>query len=704
MRHPRTLRTTSVSLLALLICALLGSVAGLTPAVRADEGMWLLNNPPKDLFQKRYGFTPTEAWLNRVMKASVRMGSGGSGSIVSPRGLLMTNHHVARGQLAKLSTEDRNLLEEGFLAGDHSEELRTPDLEVLSLQEIVDVTTRVRGAPRDGMTPAEAEEARKAEIAEIEAESRQRTGLYSDVVTLYGGGMYHLYRYKRYTDVRLVFAPSRDVAAFGGDIDNFEFPRWCLDAAFLRLYENGRPAETPAYLPLTTDGVEPGDPVFVSGHPGRTQRLFTTEHLRFLRDVSYPNRMDLTRAREVELLVFGAENERQRELAVRDLQGVQNVRKGLGGKLRALQDPGIFSQKVREEAALQSAVEANSGLREEVGDAWDMVSGATEVAGEINEVYTHLEAWPLGGSRLFDVARDVVRYVGERDKPAGQRLEEYAESNIPRLELLLYSPAPIHPELEEMEVESGLALAAEALGGEHPAVQLLLDGKSPAERARELVRGTDLAEVSLRRSLVEGGEAAIDASDDPMIRLATAIEPLARAVRERQEDEVEAVLKEAYARLATARFEIYGDEVYPDATFSLRLSAGTVKGFEQEGEFVEPFTTFAGMYERREMKRAEEPFELNERWMKARSRLDLSTPYNFVSTNDIIGGNSGSPTINADGEVVGLIFDGNRYSFVWDAIYTAERGRAVSVDVRSIIESLRSVYRAESLVNELLGD
>lgn len=698
MRH-RTFRASVIATAASLACLAGGLCA--TPAA-ADEGMWLLNQLPMKMLKDRYGFTPTPEWVELVQKASVKFPSG-SGSIVSEDGLVMTNHHVARGQLAKLSTPERDIINDGFLARSYEEEIKCPDTELLTLQEIVDVTARVKGAVKPGMTNAQADAARRAVIANIEREQKENTGLTCQVVTLYGGGMYHLYCFKRYDDVRLVFAPEEAIASFGGDVDNFEFPRFNLDVTFMRVYEDGKPANPEHHLSFTLEGVEDGQPVFVTGHPARTQRAYTVDHLRTLRDIYYPKWMDTTYRREVELNVFASQSDDFATQAYRELPRVENRRKGLGGKLVALQDPRNFEKKMGEEAELRSAIKADRELAQQVGDAFDQIAQAQVVYAEFDDEHNILERWPVGGSELFDIARHIVRLTAERAKPDEERMSAYTESRIPSVEVSLYSPAPIFEELEIDRITSGLGMAADTLGAEHEIVRAMYGGLGANDRARQLVGGTRLADVEYRKALVAGGVDAVQASDDPMIQLALALDGGARAVRARYEEDVAAPQTDAYGRIAAARFAAFGDTVYPDATFTLRLSTGRAKGFTQEGVELPFETDFGGLFERYELRGPNEPFSLPRKWLASRSSLDPATPFNLVSTNDIIGGNSGSPLLNADAEVVGLIFDGNRYSFAWDTIYSSEQGRAVSVDVRGIVEALRKVYGANALADELVG-
>ncbi len=684
-----------------LIAALCSATAA---PLRADEGMWLFNRPPSKQLKEKYGFDANEKWLEHLQKSAVRISTGGSGSLVSPTGLVMTNHHVGSDTLEKMSTAEKNLIEEGFYARTPAEEIKCPEIEMNILWSIEDVTERVKGAAKSEMSSAAANKARREAMVSIEDESEKSTGMKTEVVTLYQGGRYHLYRYRRYTDVRLVMAPEKGIAFFGGDPDNFEYPRFDLDMCFFRIYENGAPLRPEHYLKWSRQGAVDQDLVFVAGHPGRTERLFTVDHLKFLRDVSYPLSLRNLWRREVQLATFSGRSEENRRIAEGDYFGVQNSRKARTGILGGLQDPTIFKDKTDAEQKLRTAVAGNPEWAKQWGDAWDQVARAQQTHASFFERYTALGRGGLGlGGKLFTVAKDLTRLADEKQKPSAERLREYADSNLKSLELRLYSPAPVYPALEVENMAASLQLMVELLGGEDPTVAAALAGKSPRARAEELVNGTELASVDARKQLAAGGVAAITASSDPMIQLARALDGESRKLRKRYEDEVESQEREAYAKIAAAQFALYGEDLYPDATFTLRLSYGTVKSYTENKIDVPPFTNFAGLYKRSEERKNQYPFELPKRWAAAKDMVNLNTPFNFVSTCDIIGGNSGSPVVNRAGEVVGLIFDGNIQSLVLDIAYTDEQARAVSVDTRGIIESLRRVYDANALADELTG-
>lgn len=692
----------ALSTTALLATLLSATMLLTTGQARADEGMWLIDHPPRQVLAERHDFRADDAWYLHLQRSAVRW-PGASGSVVSADGLLMTNYHVAFRQVGKLSTAERNLVAEGFLAQRREDELPCPDLELMVLWEIEDVTEAVRSAVEPEMSAAQAEEARQARRAELEDASEEATGLASEVVTLYGGGLDHLYRYKRFTDVRLVMAPGMNAAFFGGDVDNFEFPRYNIDVAFLRLYENGEPWRAEHYLRLDPTGPEEGELIFAVGHPGLTQRALTVDHLRFLRDVAYPARLSAIWRREVGLELFAQEDAEHRRLAEQSLLGVKNTRKSIGGKLRALQTPRIFARKLEEENELRRRLASDPEHAARWEQAWDTV---LEARSNYRQFYTEhqvLERRDFLGSRLFATAQAIVRWVAEREKPSSERLPDYRDALVPGLELNLYSPAPIQVELERHTLEWSLAHLAEVLGAEDPRVVAALAGLPPAERAHQLVSQTTLLDVEARRTLVEGGMETVAASDDPMIDLVRRLDAPGRALHHRYQDEVRSLEQQAYADLADARFVAHGDSVYPDATGTLRLSFGKVAAYQEAGQTVESSTYLSGLFARSAEHAGEPFFDLPPRWQEARERLDLTTPFNFASTLDIVGGSSGSPIVDRDGRVVGIVFDGNRHSLAWDTGWDDHQGRSLGVDIRAIIEVLDRVYGADALLEELMG-
>jgi hypothetical protein len=677
----------------------------LTSSVKADEGMWVFNNLPLKHLKDRYGFAPPAGWVEHLRSSAVRFNSGGSGSFVSADGLVMTNHHVGADTLQKISTKEKDYYKDGFHARSYSEEVAAPDLELNLLVGIEDVTERVTGAVKPGMTDSESATARRAAMATIEKESTDKTGLRSDVVTLYNGGQYHLYTYKKYTDVRLVFAPELAIALFGGDPDNFEYPRYDLDVCFFRAYENGKPARPDHYLKWSASGAKDGDLVFVAGHPGQTDRMNTTAHLEYLRDVSFPFSLDVLRDREAFLLDYAKRGPEEARQSKEDLFSIQNSRKARDGGYKGLTDRALMARKAREENALRERVGASAKAREAYGGAWDRIASAQKVAKEISKPMNFLERGLAFDTRLFSIARDLVRLAEEKAKPNSERLKEYRDSALESLKLDLFSTAPIYPEFEKAKLAHSLAYWKEKVGESNTMVVRVLRGRTPEEAARELVDGSKLADVEVRKKLADGGTEAIALSDDPMIKLALAVDDDARRYRKRYEDEVEGVLTAQYALIARATFEVQGDTVYPDATFTLRLAFGTVKGYTQNGKTYPPFTTIGGAFDHAKAHANAPPYDLPPSWFKARDAgtLKLDTPLNFVSTADIIGGNSGSPVVNRANEVVGLIFDGNIESLVLDFVYDDRVARAISVDSRAIVEALRHVYGADALADELTG-
>ncbi len=671
-------------------------------SVRADEGMWTLTNVPRAEIKRRYGFEVTDAWLKRVQTASVRFNNGGSGSFVSPDGLVMTNHHVASDTIAKLSTAEKDYATRGFYARTRAEELKAPDLELNVLVSIEDVTERVNRAVKAGSSVAEASDARRAEIAAIEKESTAATALRSDVVTLYQGGQYNLYRYKKYTDVRLVFAPELDIAFFGGDPDNFNFPRYNLDAAFFRVYENDKPVTPESYFRWSTAGAKEGELVFVSGHPGSTQRLNTVAHLEFLRDTEVPFLVKLLERELDTLRRYSAGGEEQSRRAQEEILSLENSLKVYRGRAEGLRDKTLLDRKLKAEQALRASIARDPARQKEYGEAWDAIARGRKAFPGYYLDYRFTEGTAGFNSELWSYARTLVRLAAESAKPDAERLPEYTGARRASLELNLFSPAQVYKDLEKIKLADSLAFMREELGAEHPMVKQVLAGKTPEARAAELIDGTKLSDAAYRKELAAGGPKAIEESKDPLIVLARAIDERARSLRKRYETEVVSNERANYARVSRALFDLEGTKLYPDATFTLRLSYGAVKGYKESGgKTVAPFTTFAGLYEHAAAHGNKPPYKLPAQWVEKKSALDLKTPFNFVSTNDIIGGNSGSPTINRNGEIVGLIFDGNIESLMGNFIYDESVNRAISVDSRGIIEALRKVYGANELVEEL---
>jgi hypothetical protein len=675
-----------------------------SPSARADEGMWTLDAFPSAVVQQRYGVNIDSKWLDRVRLGSVRLDNGCSGSLVSPDGLVLTNHHCARSCIADRSTPERDLIAKGFLANGRAAEERCEDEQISVLVGTEDVTAKVAAATQGQQGVAATEARRKARTAleqqcETDAAKGRGGPLKCETVELYQGGQYWLYRYKRYDDVRLVFAPEEDIAAFGGDPDNFQFPRWCLDMTLLRVYENGKPASTPNALKIDWAGTQAGEPVFVSGHPGTTERLLTVAQLESQRDALLPFwliRNSELRGRLLQFSAAGGEPERQASPLLSSLENSLKVRRK---QLDALLDDRILEQKRAEERQLREWLARNPEVAREVGDPWAEIAAAEDIWRGMLQRYVFAEGGAaFGNSTLFVHARTLVRSADERIKPNADRLREFTDARLPAVEQTLRARAPVYPEVERIRIAFGLERMREYLGHDDPLVRRILGNDSPAVVAQRLVAGTKLADADARGALFEGGASAIAASDDPMIATARAIDADARALRKRYEDEVDGPSTAAQQRLSRVRFAALGTSTYPDATFTLRVSFGAVEGWMENGRKVEPFTRLETAFARAT---GQPPFRMPAGWVAAKDSLDLQTPFNLATTNDIIGGNSGSPLLNAHGDVVGLIFDGNIHSIGGSYGYDPVLNRTVAVDPRIMRTALEQVYRAEALLQEL---
>ncbi len=697
----------------------LSSLVLAAPAL-ADEGMWTFNNFPSAEVKKKYGFEPTKEWLDQVRLASVRIAGGCSASLVSADGLVMTNHHCARTCIENLSgLQKKDFNRDGFFAKTLADEPKCPAMEMNQLVEISDVTKRVQDATKN-VAGDKFADAQKTEIAKIEKDCATSDEFRCDVVTLYRGGKYDLYKYRRFQDVRLVMAPEDQIAFFGGDPDNFMFPRYDLDMTFVRIYgTDGKPLKNDTYFKWSAGGAKEGDLTFVSGNPGGTSRGLTVSQLEDDRDYRLPQR--LFRLSEIRGLITEYQNRgpEQKRHSNDTLFGVENAFKALKGRHGALADSGFYGKLKANEDDFRKKVNANPKLKKEFGAVWDEIATVTKKANAMRKEYGALEGGPY--SDLFGKARTLVRYAEESGKPNGERLKEFTDSRLPQLKAQMLSNAPVYKELEIAKLTWSLTKIREDLSPDHPMVKKMLGQKSPAEVAKALVDGTKLDLLAApepgkdpktgkplpatpdsvsRTALFNGGKPVIDASKDPMIEFARSFDAEARAIRTKFENEVEGPLKKQQELLAKARFAVYGQSIYPDATFTLRLSYGSVKGYQQDGREVKPLTTMAGAFERHT---GADPFALPKTWLSAKSKVALETPFNMATTNDIIGGNSGSPMVNKDREVVGLIFDGNIQSLGGDYGFDETQNRAVAVHSAAILEALEKIYGAQRIVDELKG-
>ena len=669
------------------------------PVIRAEEGMWTFDNPPLKQLAAKYNFHPTQQWLDHLRLSSVRLNDGGSGSFVSSDGLLLTNHHVARGQLQKNSTAEHDYLLNGFYAATPDQEMKSPDLEINVLVGMQDVTSRVQGAAKGIADEAKAMKAREAAVAAITRESQDKTALRSDVVSFYNGGEYWLYQYKAYTDVRLVFAPEQQAAFFGGDPDNFTYPRYDLDMALFRVYDNGKPLHTDNFLKWSAKGAAPGELIFISGHPGSTSRQDTMAQLLIERDVVEPAVTDYLKRRLAAAQAYAAQGPEQARQVGSTIFGLQNSLKVYVGRTEALADKNLIAKKQAEEDDFRKKVAANPEWEKEYGGAWDTIAKTEEKA----KPEFRYQIYRRTDSRLFAIALILVQYSAEIKKPDGERLPQFHDANLQSLKFQMLSPAPITVGTEKLFMKTALNLGEEKLGKDDQYIQAVLNGGPVDATVDSLIDGTKLSDVATRKALMDGGEQAIAASTDPMIVAARRVDPVVRETQRKMRDTISSVLTPAGEKLGKARFLVYGKNAYPDATFTLRLSYGTVDGYPYNGTIAPPFTTYYGLYDRAYSFGNKAPFNLTPKEETALGKLEMTTPLDFVSTGDIIGGNSGSPVVNREGELVGLVFDGNIESLAGDFVYDGTKNRAVAVHSSGMIEGLRKLYGADALADELEG-
>ena len=666
-------------------------------SAHADEGMWTVHDFPSAAVTERYGASIGPEWLASVQRATVRLDGGCTGSFSSATGLVLTNNHCVWGCIRNLSTDEENLSETGFLAESPEQERQCPGARVSVLHAYEDITGAV-GEATAGKSETEANAARKAALSRLESECEASGELSCESVSLYQGGLYFLYKYRRYDDVRLVFAPELPIAAFGGDPDNFNFPRWNLDMSFLRVYEDGEPAATPDFFPWRAAGATEGEAVFVSGHPGNTDRLLSVAELQNVRSDYLPEQLiyySELRGRMLEWAQTSPEAARQVQQRI---LSYENGIKVWRNRLSSLADAGQMARKVEAEQALRAAIAANPELAAAYAGAWDDVERALASWQTMADDYRFVEDGKGFQGSLFAWAKTLVRGTTELQKPNEERLRAYRETALPRVEQRLFAGTPVDPGFETLLLAFSLDKLREALGPDDPVVKQVLGKESPRALAGRLVAGTRLADPAYREELWQGGPEAVAASEDPMVALARTVEPYARALRQRYDDEVEAPMNQANERIAQARFAVLGTGVYPDATFTLRVTYGAVEGWVEKGEPVYPFTTMGRTFDRAT---GEDPFRLPQSWLDARERIDPDTRYNFVSTTDIIGGNSGSPVIDANGALVGLAFDGNIHSIAGNYWFDERVNRTVSVHTAAMLEALAKIYGAEALLEEL---
>ncbi|MEO8063442.1 MAG: S46 family peptidase [Pseudomonadota bacterium] len=676
--------------------ALAAMMVFLCSPVKADEGMWTFHGFP---FAKANAALKTnidQAWLDRVRTATVRLANC-TGSFVSAEGLILTNHHCVEACLADLSSKEKSLVEEGFLAKSRDEEKKcqTQLADVLTVTE--DITASVNAATA-GKPEMAANDIRKATLTQLESDCEAASKLKCETVTLYDGGQYWMYKYQRYTDLRIVFAPEAAIASFGGDPDNFQFPRWNIDMGVLRAYQDGKPVSTPNYMKFNFAGPSAGEAVFVSGLPGSTDRLLTVEQLKQQRAVDIPQWLLRNSEYRGRLIQFSTESPTNERIAAALLNNLENGIKVRRKQLDALNEDALVTAKTAEQQALQKKIAASPALKKELGDPWKDIEAGLAVESTMSQPLAYIENGAGFPGRLAGFARLLVRGAAERDKPNGERLREFTDGELPRIEQQLGASLPVYPEIEILRLSMGLERMREWLGPDHEVVQQLLSKESPSGLAKRLVGETKLADPAVRLALWKGGSKAIAESTDPFIVMAREIEPGRRAIRKAYDDGVEAPIRSGTERLAKARFAALGTSVYPDATFTLRLNWGTVQGWTENGKPIAPFTRLARAFERAT---GSDPFRIPDSWLRVKDKLDMNTPFNLSTNNDIVGGNSGSALINAKGEIVGLLFDGNIHSISNTYWFDNEKSRAVAVHPAIIKEALSKVYGADALLGEL---
>jgi hypothetical protein len=682
------------------------------PALRADEGMWTFDNIPVRQIKAKYGVELDAAWLKHLQLATVRF-PGGTGAFVSRDGLVVTNHHVGRGAIAQVSSAQADLVKNGFTAARKSQEIRVPGLELMMLVSMKDVTERVNGAVKPGMADQEVLAARLNALAELRRTEEAKTGLTCEPVTLYQGGEYWLYRYRKFTDVRLAAAPELQVAAFGGDPDNYTYPRHNLDFALFRVYEDGKPYRPEAFLPFSAKGVAMGELTFISGHPGTTFRQQTCAQMVYARDIGIPFQLRSLERQKKALQAFSATSPEARRLAAEVIYGIENGHKRLSGQLLGLAKAENLKKVEVAEAALKAAVAKDPALQARVGGSWDRVAQAVAGQQALLRETTYLGAGRgtlTGRVASLRHALTLVWLAEETAKPSAARISEFSDGNLKATTAQLLSPRPVQKPIDLALLAAGLEAAREELGADHPFVKAVLGGRSPEAVAKAAVDGTKLDDPAERRRLAEGGRAALEASTDPMILLAKQFDPFSRAIQRRMEEEVTSIFNEHGGRIAEARFKAFGRAVYPDATFTLRLGYGPVATYANgTGTLAQPFTTFMGMYDRHlgwggnAAASEHGAWTLPERWLKRQSKLDLATPFNFIYACDTVGGNSGSPVVNVKGEFVGINFDSVFEGQGGYYVYDPDTKRAVATDGRAILEALRKIMDAGPLADELVG-